>query len=528
MVGACNFHAFMSPGRELAIHVYHPQKKFTPRTSDDRTFDGRSRVFRDRRLSFTIRSLVEATAAPVIPVVQDSFLNSTTRHIMLSSDETAEEKPEPAMPVDLRSRVLRNLRERMPLMYDELRDIELLRHRKNYRRPRERRNYGMEFAPGGISRYDTLHPAGPLREGAPRAILFGLHWFELGGAERWAFETIGLARDAGFVPIVLTSRDSHQEWITRAELTGALLIPMSEPTALSQTPGGEQLMRAILENFDVRGVVVHHNQWLYDRLPFIKASRPNIPTLASVHIVEYRDGGYPASSVMADHYIDVHHVISPSLSRWMIETQEVDENKVVMAPLGGLTVEPTDTSFLPRTADRPFVVSFIGRLARQKAPEVFVEMAALLKARHPDVTFILHGSGEQSQWVDALLDRSGIAGAVERRGGSFPVTRTLEESDLLVITSANEGLTLTTLEAIAAGVPVVSTDVGAQRDIIPAHALVPRNVHRAVRKLADLASELIDNEPARRALWEQERTAEQRLLANESATQWFRKEISAW
>jgi glycosyltransferase involved in cell wall biosynthesis len=97
-----------------------------------------------------------------------------------------------------------------------------------------------------------------------------------------------------------------------------------------------------------------------------------------------------------------------------------------------------------------------------------------------------------------------------------------------VVTSHNEGLTLTTLEAISHGVPVVSTDVGAQSDLVPARALVPRNVHRAVAGLADKVRWLAADEDARRQLWTDEREAEKRLLAAQTASSWFAQEVGSW
>ncbi|EFQ81793.1 glycosyltransferase, group 1 family protein [Aeromicrobium marinum DSM 15272] len=528
LAGACNAHALMAPGRELTVHVYHPDGQHFPRTTDDRSFDGRSRLYRRRRLTLRIRNDLQVSPAPVPDSRQRVLLEGDTRHVLLSDDATAVEKPLLVQPGDLRGRILRSARGRAPLWYDELRDLEALRHRWSITRPRRRRVYTDDFAPGGDHEEDTVVPAGPVAPGAPRAVLVGMHWFEIGGAERWAFETVRLVREAGLLPVVLTSRDSHHEWITRPELEGAVLLPLSEPTALTQTPGGEQLLRAVLETFDVRGVVVHHSQWLYDRLPFVKLSRPDVPTVDSTHIVEYRGGGFPVSAVLADHSIDLHHVISPSLAAWMVDTQRVPAEKVVMAPLGGLTVEAADQAFRPRPDGRPFTVAFVGRLARQKAPEVFVAAAARARSRGSDVRFILHGHGELAPWVDDLVDRAGLQDVLERRSGDVPVVRTLEDSDLLAVTSHNEGLTLTTLEAVAHGVPVISTDVGAQSDLVPREALVPRNVHRAVPALARLIGELADDEAARRLLWETERTAERRLLTHTSANDWFREVVSTW
>ncbi|WP_338371889.1 glycosyltransferase, partial [Enterococcus faecium] len=109
-----------------------------------------------------------------------------------------------------------------------------------------------------------------------------------------------------------------------------------------------------------------------------------------------------------------------------------------------------------------------------------------------------------------------------------PVSETLDEAHVLVVSSHNEGLTLTTLEAIAHGVPVVSTDVGAQRDIIPAPALVPRFAHRAARRLADAVAPLIGDEKARESLWRKERKAEKMLLSQPSASSWFKEGVSSW
>lgn len=425
-------------------------------------------------------------------------------------------------------RVLRKLRNYAPLLYDELRDVELRRHRAGLTTRADRRDYDREFRDGGAFESVPLVLAAPTEEGSTSAVLIGLHWFELGGAERWAFETVRIVREAGFLPIVLTNRDSHQAWIARAELDGALVIPFSEPTVASQTTGTEQLLRALFRSFEIRGVVVHHNQWLYDRLPWITRSRPGIPVIDSTHIVEYRGGGYPRASAVATESISTHHVISPSLERWMREIQGIPQRKLVMAPLGGLTVDLTEAKFRSRADGEPFTVAFVGRLARQKAPELFIAIAARLRASGRDFRFILHGEGELAPWVDALLEGAGLGDVVLRRDSSVPVADTLEQSHLLLVTSHNEGLTLTTLEAIAHGVPVVSTNVGAQQDVIPADALLARNVHRAARDGAAVVGALADDEDSRRTLWKRERKAERRLLAVPSATQWFSEEVRAW
>lgn len=528
LVGGLNFHALMSPGATLTVHRYDGNLETTPRLTDDTTFDGMSRNYRHRLESFEIVSLVdpEPDDARISPLL--SADESRTRHIHVSADEVLSADPfRPPRP-GLVGTVARQVKSRAPLLYDDARDLALLRFRRKLNRAIERRQYETEFLPGGLHEDDVLIPAVDSPDDAPRAVIIGLHWFELGGAELWAFETVRLVREAGFLPIVLTNRDSHHPWVTRPELDGALLIPFSEPTVKSQTPGYEQLLRALLRTFDVRGVVIHHNQWLYDRVAWIAASRPGIPIVDSTHIVEYTGGGYPLSSAIAAGSITKHHVISPSLAKWMTDVQQIPPEKVVMAPLGGLTVKPKDARFRLRKEGEPFTVAFIGRMARQKAPEVFVTMARRLKRQGFDLRFVLHGDGELSGWIDDIIEAEGMTSHIVRRTSRVPVSQTLDEAHLLVVSSHNEGLTLTTLEAVAHGVPVVSTDVGAQGDVIPAHALVPRYARVAARRLAEIVASLAADEEFREALWRKERKAEKRLLALPSASEWFKEEVGSW
>ncbi|MCR2823992.1 glycosyltransferase [Microbacterium sp. zg.Y909] len=534
LVGAMNFHALVAPGRELDVHVYDGPPAAVPRTTDDRTFDGLDPVFRTRRFSLRMQSLVapEDRARIAAEAPAAALADSPARHILLTRDSALEADPPRYAPRGVLRRVARSVRTRWPLLYDDLRDVELARHRRPLHNAVARVDYPALFEPGGIHHDSQILLAPPAPQDAPRAVLFGLHWFELGGAERWAIETIRIARAAGFVPVVMTNRDSHQPWITRAELDGAVVVPFSEPTVVSQTPGVEEALRAVLHTFDVRGVVVHHNQWLYDRLAWVRASRPQIPIVDSTHIVEYRGGGYPVSSAVVADQLTAHHVISPSLQRFMVEVQRVPAEKVVMAPLGGLTVDTVgadEVTFRPRQQGAPLTVAFVGRMARQKGPEVFVETVARLRKRGGDrMRFIMHGDGDLASWVDAMIAARGLDDVIERRTSASPVQDTLRDAHVLAVSSHNEGLTLTTLEALTHGAAVVSTDVGAQGDIVPARARVPREAHLAVRGLAEVISWLERDERAREELWREERAAEIRLLRATSATEWFAQEVRTW
>lgn len=304
----------------------------------------------------------------------------------------------------------------------------------------------------------------------PRAVLFGLHWLELGGAERWALECIAAAKEAGFVPIVLTDRASSSPWVTREEMAGAVFVPITSPLEAHQDAA---LLNGLFDTYDIRGIHVHHSSWLYERLAWIRTRFPWVHIVDSLHILEWRTGGFVDIAVRLSDAIDVHHVISPQLRDYLVQQMRIPREKVVLATLAELTagaVAPGERT--PR--ERP-TVAFVGRLTQQKRPYLFLRLVARLRKDLPDARFVLHGGGELADEVHALTRRLGLVGTVEFRGADHPVSETLDEADVLVITSDNEGVTLTSFEADAHGTLVVSTDVGSQRSVVVEDLLAPRH-----------------------------------------------------
>ncbi|WP_394938878.1 glycosyltransferase [Psychromicrobium sp. YIM B11713] len=330
----------------------------------------------------------------------------------------------------------------------------------------------------------------------PKAILFGLHWFEMGGAERWALDAIQAAVDLGFVPIVITDRDSTHPWICRPELDSALILPLTFPLNDNE----ESLMLAnLLSAYTIVGAHVHHSRWLYHRLAWLRAVNPGIRIIDSLHVVEWRTGGFVEQSVKFSSVIDLHHVISPALRDYLIFERKIPRARVMLAPLHQLTAS-ADNSVVS-TRHEVFTVSFIGRLTQQKRPYLFLKFAQKLhRALRGNVRFIVHGDGILTKEVHNLVNKFGLQSCIDLRTPPFSVDETLKESDLLVISSDNEGLTLTTFEATAHGVAVISTDVGSQASLVSSNGLVDRLPLAFIKQATALAVRISHDEDFRRSL----------------------------
>lgn len=108
------------------------------------------------------------------------------------------------------------------------------------------------------------------------------------------------------------------------------------------------------------------------------------------------------------------------------------------------------------------VVAFIGRLTAIKRPDRFVEVVKAVHGHRPEVQFLVAGEGDQAQ---VIREASQIL-PITHLGWRDDVQDVLAASDLVLLTSDNEGTPLSLIQAALAGLPVVATNVGSVRDIV--------------------------------------------------------------
>lgn len=111
------------------------------------------------------------------------------------------------------------------------------------------------------------------------------------------------------------------------------------------------------------------------------------------------------------------------------------------------------------------VVTFVGRLAPIKRFDRFVAMADELVSTLPTVRFLVVGGGDldgAKALAAAHSTRFTFAGWMRDPGVAYAA------SDVVVLTSDNEGMPVSLIEAQMCGVPVVTTDVGSAREVVRA------------------------------------------------------------
>jgi glycosyltransferase involved in cell wall biosynthesis len=111
------------------------------------------------------------------------------------------------------------------------------------------------------------------------------------------------------------------------------------------------------------------------------------------------------------------------------------------------------------------LVTLIARLVPIKRVDRFLRIAALI-ARRPDVHFAIVGDGEMRETLQALPVSPDLRERLVWAGFRRDIPDVCFASDVVVLTSDNEGTPVSLIEAQAAGVPVVSTRVGGAATVV--------------------------------------------------------------
>ncbi len=115
--------------------------------------------------------------------------------------------------------------------------------------------------------------------------------------------------------------------------------------------------------------------------------------------------------------------------------------------------------------DRP-VLLCIARLVPEKDHETLIAAFARVASRHPEAELWLVGDGPRRRAILWLARELLPPGRLRLLPGQSDIAPLLQQSSLLILSSVEEGLPNVVLEAMAAGLPVVATDVGGLSEVV--------------------------------------------------------------
>lgn len=127
----------------------------------------------------------------------------------------------------------------------------------------------------------------------------------------------------------------------------------------------------------------------------------------------------------------------------------------------------SDPALPRRSGETPFIIGMVARLEGHKDQPTLIQAARTLKTRGRNIRVWLVGEGSRRQEFERLVETEDVADVVEFLGMRKDVAALIRQMHLFAFsTTPDEGLGIALIEAMASGIPVVASDVGACREVL--------------------------------------------------------------
>jgi glycosyltransferase involved in cell wall biosynthesis len=153
------------------------------------------------------------------------------------------------------------------------------------------------------------------------------------------------------------------------------------------------------------------------------------------------------------------------------------------------------------------VITWVGRLTAIKQPQRFLESASLVARTWPQAVFLMAGDGELRGAVESSVRSLGLGDRIRLLGWRGDLARIYAATDIFTLTSRNEGTPVALIEAMAAGLPSISPDVGGIRDVVTDASLGHVLADASADRLAAAICAMLDIPNERRQMGELARQA---------------------
>lgn len=313
-------------------------------------------------------------------------------------------------------------------------------------------------------------PSAPEHKG--KRVLWLIPWMTMGGADKFNLDAIAGLKAKGFENYILTTVHSDNEWRQRFEDYTDEIFAL--PDFLDPAHYME-FVSYFLQSREIDVILLTNSYDGYYMMPWLRQHFPDVAMVDYIHMEEWywRAGGYARTSAALPGVLEKTYVCNSATRDVMINHFGRTEESVDCLHIGvdhhHFSKEAEPAGYLHNLLNLPQdrkIVLFPCRVHPQKRPLMMLDIAEATAKLLPDVAFVVAGNGSQFDAVQAGIKERNLQNTVYCIGETDNMRSCYRDSDLTLICSLKEGLALTAYESLSMGVPVVSSDVGGQRDLV--------------------------------------------------------------
>jgi len=165
---------------------------------------------------------------------------------------------------------------------------------------------------------------------------------------------------------------------------------------------------------------------------------------------------------------DAVFAVSEQVRRYSIDEDGIDPERV-QTIYNGIDLSDWDTIYRPCQTQGKKIVTSVGNIRRVKGYDVLIHAAASVVAQFPDVSFSIAGDVLEPDYfmeLQAIIQNFNLTDHIHFLGGVTDLKQHLREADIFVLPSRSEGFSNAIVEAMAASLPVIATNVGGNSEAV--------------------------------------------------------------
>lgn len=303
-------------------------------------------------------------------------------------------------------------------------------------------------------------------------ILCIIPWMVVGGADKFNLDIISKCDKNKFEFIVLSTEPNENPWRQQFEENATVY----DLTTFIDRKNWISFINYIIEKNNINLIFTSNSTFGYSAIQYIKSNYPEIPIIDYVHMEEWynRNGGFSRDSGSVSNVIDktlVCNKNSENILKRCFDKKD-DETKTIYIGVDEKKFNPelfNKDEILSKfniKKDKKYILGFICRIAEQKRPYLLIKIIKELNKIRDDFYVVVAGDGPMLEEIKNKVKEYNLENIVIFLGNISETEEIYTISDVTINCSIKEGLALTAYESLAMGVPVISSDVGGQKELI--------------------------------------------------------------